>query len=173
MASRFLHDPKYALMYGLLALLLLLSGALLFREAGQLRERAEGMAAENQLLLSLSYRHAERDAAHLDLLSSLFQKAPASAYGKLLEEAGVSVEEISEEKNGNFNKIHVAGTGSFSQIVRGFDIIKSKEVWNAVKLVRLKREGTVLSFAIEITAFQSRGTYEEEKYRTDRSDGDR
>lgn len=171
MASRFLHDPKYALMYGLLALLLLLSGALLFREAGQLRERAEGMAAENQLLLS--YRHAERDAAHLDLLSSLFQKAPASAYGKLLEEAGVSVEEISEEKNGNFNKIHVVGTGSFSQIVRGFDIIKSKEVWNAVKLVRLKREGTVLSFTVEITAFQSRGTYEEEKYRTDRSDGDR
>ena len=52
MASRFLHDPKYALMYGLLALLLLLSGALLFREAGQLRERAEGMAAENQLWLS-------------------------------------------------------------------------------------------------------------------------
>ena len=51
MASRFLHDPKYALMYGLLALLLLLSGGLLFREAGQLRERAEGMAAENQLLL--------------------------------------------------------------------------------------------------------------------------
>ena len=77
------------------------------------------------------------------------------------------------EKNGNFNKIHVVGTGSFSQIVRGFDIIKSKEVWNAVKLVRLKREGTVLSFALEITAFQSRGTYEEEKYRTDRSDGDR
>lgn len=119
MASRFLHDPKYALMYGLLALLLLLSGGLLFREAG------------------------------------------------------VSVEEISEEKDGNFHKIHVVGTGSFSQIVRGFDIIKSKEVWNAVKLVRLKREGTVLSFAIEITAFQSRGTYEEEKYRTDRSDGDR
>ena len=58
-------------------------------------------------------------------------------------------------------------------IVRGFDIIKSKEVWNVVKLVRLKREGTVLSFALEITAFQSRGTYEEEKYRTDRSDGDR
>lgn len=171
MASRFLHDPKYALMYGLLALLLLLSGGLLCREAGQLRERAEGMTAENQLLLS--YRHAERDAAHLDLLSSLFQKAPASAYGKLLEEAGVSVEEISEEKDGNFHKIHVVGTGSFSQIVRGFDIIKSKEVWNAVKLVRLKREGTVLSFAIEITAFQSRGTYEEEKYRTDRSDGDR
>lgn len=171
MASRFLHDPKYALMYGLLALLLLLSGGLLSREAGQLRERAEGMAVENQLLLS--YRHAERDAAHQDLLSSLFQKAPASAYGKLLEEAGVSVEEISEEKDGNFNKIHVVGTGSFSQIVRGFDIIKSKEVWNAVKLVRLKREGAVLSFAIEITAFQSRGTYEEEKYRTDRSDGDR
>ena len=47
MASRFLHDPKYALMYGLLALLLLLSGGLLFREAGQLRERAEGMATEN------------------------------------------------------------------------------------------------------------------------------
>ena len=77
------------------------------------------------------------------------------------------------KKDGNFNKIHVVGTASFSQIVRGFDIIKSKEVWNAVKLVRLKREGTVLSFAIEITAFQSRGTYEEEKYRTDRSDGDR
>lgn len=32
-----------------------------------------------------------------------------------------------------------------------------------MKLVRLKREGTVLSFAIEITAFQSRGTYEEER----------
>ena len=83
------------------------------------------------------------------------------------------MKEISEEKNGNFNKIHVVGTGSFSQIVRGFDIIKSKEVWNVVKLVRLKREGTTLSCAFEITAFQSRGTYEEEKYRTDRSDGDR
>lgn len=125
----------------------------------------------NQLLLS--YQHAERNAARQDFLSSLFQKAPASAYEELLEEAGVSVKEISEEKNGNFNKIHVVGTGSFSQIVRGFDIIKSKEVWNVVKLVRLKREGTTLSFALEITAFQSRGTYEEEKYRTDRSDGDR
>ena len=50
MASRFLHDPKYALAYGLLALLLLLAGGLLFREAGHLRERAEGTAAENQLL---------------------------------------------------------------------------------------------------------------------------
>ena len=76
-------------------------------------------------------------------------------------------------KDGNFHKIHVVGTGSFHKLSSGFDIIKSKEVWNAVKLVRLKREGTVLSFAIEITAFQSRGTYEEEKYRTDRSDGDR
>ena len=171
MRYRCLHDPKYALTYGLLALLLFLPGGLLFREAGELRERAEGIAAENQLLLS--YRHAERDAARADLLSSLFQKAPASDYGELLEAAGVSVKEISEEKDGKFHKIHVVGTGSFSQIVRGFDIIKSKEVWNAVKLVRLKREGTVLSFTIEITAFQSRGTYEEEKYRTDRSDGDR
>ena len=171
MVSRFLHDPKYALTYGFFALLLLLAGGFLFWEAGHLRERADGTSAENQLLLT--YQHAERNAARQDFLSSLFQKVPASAYEELLEEAGVSVKEISEEKNGNFNKIHIVGTGSFSQIVRGFDIIKSKEVWNAVKLVRLKREGTVLSFAIEITAFQSRGTYEEEKYRTDRSDGDR
>ena len=85
MASRFLHDPKYALAYGLLALLLLLAGGLLFREAGHLRERAEGTAAENQLLLS--YQHAERNAARQDFLSSLFQKASASAYGELLEEA--------------------------------------------------------------------------------------
>lgn len=171
MGSRFLHDPKYALTYGLFALLLLLTAGFLFRETGHLRERAEGMAAENQLLLT--YQHAERNAARQDFLSSLFRKVPASAYGELLEESGASVKEISEEKEGKFNKIHIVGRGSFSQIVRGFDIIKSKEVWNVVKLMRLKREGTALSFALEITALQSRGTYEEEKYRTDRSDGDR
>ena len=82
----------------LLALLLLLVGGLLFREAEHLRERAEGTSAENQLLLS--YQHAERNAARQDFLSSLFQKAPASAYEELLEGAGVSVKEISEEKNG-------------------------------------------------------------------------
>lgn len=171
MASRFLHDPKYALMYGLLALLLLLSGALLFREAGQLREKGGRDGRGESAPAVVSARRAGCGASGSPFVA--LSKAPASAYGKLLEEAGVSVEEISEDKNGNFHKIHVVGTGSFSQIVRGFDIIKSKEVWNAVKLVRLKREGTVLSFAIEITAFQSRGTYEEEKYRTDRSDGDR
>lgn len=172
MGYRCLHDPKYALTYGLLALLLFLPGGLLLREAGELRERAEGMAAENQLLLS--YRHAERDAARSDLLSSLFQKAPVSDYGGAARGSRRLREGDFRGKGWKiFIKIHVVGTGSFSQIVRGFDIIKSKEVWNAVKLVRLKREGTVLSFTIEITAFQSRGTYEEEKYRTDRSDGDR
>ena len=76
MASRFLHDPKYALAYGLLALLLLLVGGLLFREAGHLRERAEGTSAENQLLLS--YQHAERNAAlalgPIGLVGGLFVK---------------------------------------------------------------------------------------------------
>ena len=91
MASRFLHDPKYALAYGLLALLLLLAGGFLFREAGHLRERAEGVAAENQLLLS--YQHAERNAARQDFLSSLFQKAPASVYEELLAEAGYEIVE--------------------------------------------------------------------------------
>ena len=72
---------------------------------------------------------------------------------------------------GQFYKIFISGTGSFAQILSGFDIIKSKESWNAVYLKEIKRNGEGLAFEIEIQTFQYRGTYEKEKYRPDRSDG--
>ena len=77
----------------------------------------------------------------------------------------ISESEGTIDENGKFQKIRVQGTGSFAQIVRGFDIIKGKERWNAMDLKSLKREGGQLSFDAEIRTFQSRGTYEKEKYR--------
>ena len=121
---------------------------------------------------------APEEGTYLPFLTELFGKASAPELAEALEESGATVTNISEsegtiDENGKFQKIRVQGTGSFAQIVRGFDIIKGKERWNAMDLKSLKREGGQLSFDAEIRTFQSRGTYEKEKYSSDRSHGDR
>lgn len=133
------------------------------------------MAAENQKALHF---RAPEEGTYLPFLTELFGKASAPELAEALEESGATVTNISEsegtiDENGKFQKIRVQGTGSFAQIVRGFDIIKGKERWNAMDLKSLKREGGQLSFDAEIRTFQSRGTYEKEKYSSDRSHGDR
>ena len=148
-----LHDTKYKREYLALAFLLALTGCF-FVERSWDKEESAG------------------------LLTELFGKASAPELAEALEESGATVTNISEsegtiDENGKFQKIRVQGTGSFAQIVRGFDIIKGKERWNAMDLKSLKREGGQLSFDAEIRTFQSRGTYEKEKYSSDRSHGDR
>ena len=159
-----LHDTKYKREYLALAFLLALTGCFFVERSWDKEESAGLMAAE--------------EGTYLPFLTKLFGKASAPELAEALEESGATVTNISEsegtiDENGKFQKIRVQGTGSFAQIVRGFDIIKGKERWNAMDLKSLKREGGQLSFDAEIRTFQSRGTYEKEKYSSDRSHGDR
>ena len=171
-----LHDRRYLWGYAALAVLFFLVGAYMEAGAGMKRDRWQALEKENQMLAAckdLPPRKSRRD-----FFAELFQKDDAESYAALLEETGLTVREMGEEEGsedslGKFNKIQLQGTGTFSQIIRGFDIIKSKERWNATELIDLSRRGEELSFTIEITTFQSRGTYEEKKYRTHRSHGDR
>ena len=74
---------------------------------------------------------------------------------------------------GEVLKMKVAGHGTFPQVLSLFDIIYMKKHWVRADLLRLARDGDRLSFELELSAYRSRGTYEEEKHRTDRSDGHR
>lgn len=170
-----LHDTKYKREYLSLAFLLALTGCFFVERSWDKEESAGLMAAENQKALHF---RAPEEGTYLPFLTKLFGKASAPELAEALEESGATVTNISEsegtiDENGKFQKIRVQGTGSFAQIVRGFDIIKGKERWNAMDLKSLKREGGQLSFDAEIRTFQSRGTYEKEKYSSDRSHGDR
>lgn len=161
-----LHDTKYKREYLALAFLLALTGCFFVERSWDKEESAGLMAAENQKALHF---RAPEEGTYLPFLTEL---------AEALEESGATVTNISEsegtiDENRKFQKIRVQGTGSFAQIVRGFDIIKGKERWNAMDLKSLKREGGQLSFDAEIRTFQSRGTYEKEKYSSDRSHGDR
>ncbi len=171
-----LHDRRFSPYYGAMAVLFFILGAYLEAGAGLRRESRISLEKENEMLTA--YKDAKPQAGHGDFLGRLFQKGSPEAYAALLEEAGLTVKEIGESEGGEtklrkFNKIELQGTGTFSQIIRGFDIIQSEERWNAADLKELTRRGPELAFTMEITTFQSRGTYEEKKYRTHRSHGDR
>lgn len=171
-----LHDRRCLPYYGVLAVFLFAVGAYMETGAGMRREHRISLEKENQLLTA--YKQAPERKSHRDFLEQLFQKGDAESYAALLEEAGLAVTDISEKETdedslGNFNKIRLQGKGTFSQIIRGFDIIQSKERWSRADLLQLSRRGEDLLFTMEITTFQSRGTYEEKKYRTHRSHGDR
>ena len=93
-----------------------------------------------------------------------------------LRAAGLSVETVSEEPpeasgSGEILKMKVAGSGNFFQVISLFDIIHMKKHWVSADLLRMERAGDRLSFEVALCAYRSRGTYEEEKHRTDRSDG--
>ena len=170
------HDRRYLPYYGALAVFFFAVGAYMEFGAGLRRDQRISLERENQFLTA--YKKAPPGESHRDFLTKIFQKDSAESYAALLEEAGLTVTEISEKEMdedslGKFNKIRLQGIGTFSQIIRGFDIIQSKERWNRGDLIQLSRRGEDLLFTMEITTFQSRGTYEEKKYRAHRPHGDR
>lgn len=174
MDRSFWQEKKYLPYYVSLALLTLLSGCYLSWHNQNLISSLENQGREKELLLA--YKENPLQRKERKFLPSLFSKGKGMDYGALLEEAGLYIKDIQEEEGkptelGQFYKIFISGTGSFAQILSGFDIIKSKESWNAVYLKEIKRNGEGLAFEIEIQTFQYRGTYEKEKYRPDRSDG--
>ena len=162
--------------YGIFALLAFLLGMYLSwgnqsREAG-----IESMRAANEGIRAFAAQPVT--PTEPDFLRRAFPAERTADYSALLESVGLSVTDVSEAEGersslGRFQKIFISGTGSFAQILRGFDIIQSEERWNAVYLKDIKRGEKGLAFEIEIRTFQYRGTYEEEKYRPDRSHGNR
>ncbi len=171
-----LHHRRYLPLYGVMAAIFVFVGGYMEIGAGMEKDRRLSLERENQMLRACQNLPPKKGRG--DFYSEIFQADDGASYAALLEEAGLTVKEISEEESrndslGKFNKITLEGTGTFPQIIRGFDIIQSKERWTAADLLTLSRRGEALDFTMEITAFQSRGTYEEEKYRTHRSHGDR
>lgn len=174
--SSLLHHRRYLPYYGVLAAFFFLVGAYMEYGAGIREAQRISLEKENQILTA--YKTAPAPESHRDFLETLFQGDSPESYAALLEDVGLTVTEIREKEMdedslGKFNKIQLQGSGTFSQIIRGFDIIQGKERWNRGDLIQLSRRGEDLLFTMEITTFQSRGTYEEEKYRAHRPHGDR
>lgn len=94
------------------------------------------------------------------------------------EKAGLHIlsreEQEDEEKNtGKIRKEHILLHGTYIQLLQSFDIIKSEYRGASFTVFSITRDDTGLSIKGELRTFRSRGTYEEEKYRPHRSDGDR
>lgn len=104
---------------------------------------------------------------------------PASDFYSLQEEipaSGAVLLSLSEEapeplEGGRILKMKINGKGSFTQLLSLFDIIQMKTYWVTAKLIRAERKEGALLFEIGLSAYQGRGSYEEEKYRIDRSHG--
>lgn len=170
-----LHDTKYKREYLALAFLLALTGCFFVERSWDKEELAGLMAAENQKALHF---RAPEEGTYLPFLTELFGKASAPELAEVLEESGATVTNISEsegtiDENGKFQKIRVQGTGSFAQIVRGFDIIKGKERWNAMDLKSLKREGGQLSLTRRSVPSKAEVPMKKRNNSSDRSHGDR
>lgn len=170
------NDKKYMPIYAIGAIFLILLGVYFFWGGSAKRAEGERLWAEKELLLA--YEAQPQPKGKRDFLEQAFSHGHQTEYVSLLESVGLSVKDVTEEAGkkqefGDFHKIFISGTGSFSQILAGFDIIKSEERWNAVNLKEMKRSEEGLAFEMEIATFQYRGMYEKEKYRPDRSDGDR
>lgn len=170
------NDKKYVPYYFIGALFFFLLGAYFFWGGSAQEKEVLHLQMEQDMLRAYEAQPIRREKK--DFLVQAFPSKKQNEYVSLLESVGLSVKDVTEEtgkKNewGDFHKIFISGTGSFSQILSGFDIIKSEERWNAVNLKEMKRSEEGLAFEMEIVTFQYRGMYEKEKYRPDRSDGDR
>lgn len=174
-SSKWWNRRDFMPAYGIFILVALLIGGYLYVGNQSRQAGIASMEAANEGIRAYAAHPVARKEP--DFLVRAFPSEATADYGALLESTGLSVLDVSEEVEarpmGNFHKIFISGTGSFAQILRGFDIIQSEERWNAVYLKEIKRSDEGLSFEIEIRQFQYRGTYEEEKYRPDRSHGDR
>ena len=94
------------------------------------------------------------------------------------EKAGLHIlsreEQEEEEKNtGKIRKEHILLHGTYIQLLQSFDIIKSEYRGASFTVFSITRDDTGLFIKGELRTFRSRGTYEEEKYRPHRSNGDR
>lgn len=166
---RLSRDRKTAL-FAAAAVVFLTFAVLFSRAAARAEERAASLAARNDA-------SADFAAAPPSALPDPFA-FPASDFLVLpnqLRAAGAAIEEVSEEppeeeEAGSILKMKLTGRGNFAQVLSLFDIIQKKH-WVSADLLRLEREGDRLAFELELCAYRSRGTYEEEKHRTDRSDG--
>ncbi len=165
------RHPARARWYALGAALLLALALLLGRAALKADERARALAAEN-------------DAAEAFFLAPPPLPVPPPSFSpdefyalqREVSRAGLFTEEISQlpavpTEKGEILKMNLKGSGTFLQVLSLFDIIHMKSYWVRADLVRLSRTGPLLSFEMELSAYRSRGTYEKEKHRTDRSDG--
>ncbi len=166
------HIPAYVLGAGLLFLI----GIYMYW--GGSGEKAEVFRLQAEKEMVQSYESAAPVKGKKEFLQQAFSAGEQTDYVSLLETAGLHVQDVTEEAGegnefGRFHKIFISGTGSFAQILSGFDIIKSEERWNAIGVKEIKRSDAGLAFTIEVRTFQYRGTYEEEKYRPDRSYGNR
>lgn len=151
------------------AAVVFLTLAILFcRAAGRAEERTAALAARKEAdAFAAAPRAAPADSFAFP--ASDFLALPNRLRG------GAQIEEVSEEPPqaeaaGDILKMKLTGAGNFAQVLSLFDIIQKKH-WVSADLLRLEREGDRLAFELELCAYRSRGTYEEEKHRTDRSDG--
>lgn len=168
-----LRRARSPALFFLLAVLLFLAAFLLARTARSADEEAAALRTQNDAAEAFASTPTVPRTAPL-----YFPAGEFLALGDAIRQSGASVQEISEEPPepmtaGEVLKMKVAGHGTFPQVLSLFDIIHMKKHWVRADLLRLARDGDRLSFELELSAYRSRGTYEEEKHRTDRSDGHR
>lgn len=169
------NDRKYTSTFAGFAILFLVAGSCLTLGARDHEQQGDNKRRENQWVRNFNEENIPPST--LPFFQTLFPRTDGEDITAMLEEGNLKVESVTEEEeenqSGNFHKFHVSGTGSFSQIMQTFDIIKEKERWSAVNLKELKRAPEGLAYEMEIQTFQLRGTYEKAKHSSHRSHGHR
>lgn len=155
----------------LLAILLLAAAVLLAQGARRAEEETQRLAALNDAAEAFAAQPLPQV-----LPPPPFPAADFHSLGQALSASGARIEDMAELSplpagEGEILRLRAAGTGTFLQVLSLFDIIHMKPYWVRADLTRLSRRGPLLSFEVELGAYRSRGTYEEEKHRTDGSDG--
>lgn len=172
----FLNDQKYTRLFALSSCLFLALGGWFLLAQQTEKSLAASIRTENEEIRTFGALPESPPAG--PFLASFLRPLSGENLAASLEGTGARVNSISEEEGedepeGKIKKFHIKGTADFSQMVQSFGIIESKNRWCAMDLKSLKRAGDVLAYEVEIRTFQSRGTYDQEKYRPHRSYGNR
>lgn len=158
----------------LLAALLCCAALFLFHSASDMDQEAEQLRQESRMLSQWKAPKGEEE--QLRFLRELLSGDARGLTGAF-EAAGIHVEQTSEDfektDQGTLRTLHIAGRGSFQQILSSFDIISTKKSWMAIDIREIRRDRDGLYFIADIRSFRHRGAYEETKSGSDRPYGDR
>lgn len=171
--EKILNDRKYTRLFVLLSCLFLALGGWFLLARATEKGRAAAIRLENQEIIH--FAGLPQRPSSLPFLTKFLRPVSGETMAAAIEGTGAKVYSISEEEEegpkGKIKKFNIKGTAAYTQMVQSFGIIKETDRWCAMNLKSLKRAGDVLSYEVEIRTFQSRGTYDQEKYRPHRSHG--
>lgn len=168
--KQILHNKK-VLHIGMAVISIVLSLGL-FWTSSYMDKRKEAIEKSNESVLAWERNHKE-GVEWAELI-----KRGNRGTNEMWETASLKVNEIKEEEpeilpEGKIKKERVSLQGNFRQLMQSFDIIGDENIGTSFEILRIARNKDVLDITGELREFRGRGTYEEEKYSSHRTDGNR